>query len=84
MKHNPIPVEVLAKISEHRPNLRPAIGRYAAMIQRGAPAGELSCQAKRIADVYLQGETRLTALETWWLSFCVHGARGEGYGRSAE
>ncbi len=63
-----IPQNVLDKILRHRPHMSQLIGNLPM-----APA-----QAeKAIAFAYLQGETRLTGLETWRLASC---AVGRGYG----
>ncbi len=67
-----IPDSVLAKIAEHRPHL-------GGMIQnlRAHPAQAIQFE-KAIADAYLMGETRLSAMETYRLSACCVGDKFGG------
>ena len=62
-----IPDAVLDTIAEHRPHL-------ATMIANLRAHPELAQQIERdIARVYLYGETRLSASDTWYLSQVAHG-----------
>lgn len=62
-----IPDAVLTQIAEHRPHLAPMIANlranpdHAAQIEKG------------IATAYLLGETRLSALDTWYLAQVSYG-----------
>jgi hypothetical protein len=68
-----IPVDVLDKIEAHRPHLAAIIGNL-----KAATGPELARGLeKRLADAYLAGETRLSAMETWRLAAC---SAGRGYG----
>lgn len=75
--YNPIPDTVLDKISGHRPHLAEMCKNYKANhdIRIG----------NAIANAYLQGETRLSAMETWHLSHHCLGTRSYhdycGYGK---
>lgn len=66
-----IPETVLTKIVEHRPHLVTLAENL-----RGNPSLAVQIE-KALANAYLNGETRLSAAETWSLSYCV---RGEIYG----
>jgi hypothetical protein len=70
-KNQTIPTSVIEKIVAHRPHLK--------KIADNIPV--LGCQAEKVlADNYLAGETRLTVMETLYLSCCCVGAEyGEGY-----
>jgi hypothetical protein len=64
-----IPSDVLEKIQVHRPHLAAIIGNL-----KAATGPELARGLeKRLADAYLAGETRLTAMETWKLAACSAG-----------
>ncbi len=67
-----IPQEVLAKIGEHRPHLQQLIANI--------PNAPAQCE-KALADAYLQGETRLSGIETWRLGAC---SAGRGYGEGVD
>ena len=68
-----IPLEILEKIQSHRPHLGAMIGSL-----KAATSPELArIIEKRLADAYLAGETRLTAMETYKLAGC---SAGRGYG----
>lgn len=69
-----IPHEVLVKITEHRPHLAGIVRNLTATTSRPLAQG----LEKRLADAYLAGETHLSPLETWRLSFCTVGERYGG------
>ena len=62
-----IPYDVLDKIVAHRPHLASIVANLRANPDRARQF------EKPLADAYLAGETKLTALETWKLSACCAG-----------
>lgn len=67
-----IPDSVLDRIVEHRPHLGSMVRNL-----RANPARAMQFE-KAIADNYLSGETRLSAIETYHLSSCCIGDRFGG------
>jgi hypothetical protein len=67
-----IPTTVLDKIAEHRPHLQTMIDNLDAY-----PVTARQTE-KALADAYLRGTTRLTAVETYKLCSC---SAGRGYGQ---
>jgi hypothetical protein len=59
-----IPDSVLDKIVAHRPHLAAIVANL-----RRFPERAIHFE-KPLANGYLQGETKLTSMETWHLSFC--------------
>ena len=72
-----IPEEVLAVIIAHRPHLAGIVRNL-----RAHPSRAVQFE-KPLADAYLIGETRLSALATWRLSYCCVGEKYGG-GKRAE
>ena len=72
-----IPADALDKIAAHRPHLLPIICN----LRSCRAAGYIRRLEKTIADIYLNGETRLTPAETDALAACCVGRRyGESVG----
>lgn len=67
-----IPDDVLEKIVAHRPHLASIVRNL-----RANPSRAVQFE-KPLADAYLMGETRLTAMETWKLSACCVGKKYGG------
>jgi hypothetical protein len=67
-----IPQPVLDQIATHRPHLAGMVRNL-----RANPSRAVQFE-KPLADAYLQGETRLSALDTWKLSACCTGDRYGG------
>jgi hypothetical protein len=78
-EYNPIPTTVLDKIKAHRPNYATMCSNYAALVAAGKTMQ--ACQiGNAIANGYLNGETRLSAKETWLLGHhCPGTATGDNY-----
>lgn len=76
--YNPIPEEVLEKILQHRPHMAAVVANHRAAAAANN-VGLMAQTGKAIADNYLMGETRLSAIETWRLSYMVTGLNGGGY-----
>lgn len=62
-----IPDAVLAQIAQHRPHLAPMIANL-----RAQPAQAAQIE-RALATDYLLGETRLSALDTWYLAQVSYG-----------
>lgn len=67
-----IPDSVLQQIREHRPHLGGMIDNLNKFPNRAVQF------EKPIADSYLVGETRLSGLDTWKLSYCCIGQKFGG------
>jgi len=70
-----IPENVLDKIIEHRLYLAGIVRNL-----RSSPSRAVQFE-KSLADAYLMGDTRLTAMETWMLSACCVGDKYGGGAR---
>lgn len=73
---NTIPNDVLEKILSHRPHLKALVDN----LRKTEDHRLARLLEKRLADAYLSGVTRLSPLETYYLSQCCC---GWGYGGSA-
>jgi hypothetical protein len=67
-----IPTPVLDQIAIHRPHLAGMVRNLQANPSRAAQF------EKPLADAYLAGETKLSALDTWRLSACCVGDKFGG------
>ena len=67
-----IPEHVLQTIVEHRPHLAGIVRNL-----RANPSRAVQFE-KPLADAYLQGETKLSAVDTWKLSACCVGNKFGG------
>jgi len=70
-----IPAAVLDAIIMHRPHLSGIVRNLLAYPSRAVQ------YEKALAHAYLLGETRLSALDTWKLSYCCLGERFGGGSR---
>ena len=70
-----IPDSVLETIATHRPNLAGIVRNLRANPRRAVQF------EKPLADAYLLGETRLSAIDTWKLSACCVGEKFGGGSR---
>lgn len=64
-----IPNDVLEKIASHRPHLRPLVTN----LKNAKNKQMVQALEKALAGAYLHGETKLSPLETWYLSYCYAG-----------